>query len=289
MDDLEIFLSRIPNLAVIIEKPIDLMPFLGYYLQHEKGQPHFRPADLKSCYEAAQVPSPDVYKGLERSGAFVKTSKGWQLRRDAKVSVQSALTSTTPTLKPTETVAATKATPVTSQDVFVVHGRDLGLRDAMFALLRAMKLNPIEWEPAIAKTGETAPYVGQVLDTAFSVAQAFIVLLSPDECASLRPELQSEKGDGEIMFQPRPNVLLEAGMALARDAKRTIIVQIGPMRTVSDVLGRHVLHFSGSPTERNALATRLRTAGCTPTLDGSDWLNIGKFTPKGKLPSQKKK
>jgi len=51
--------------------------------------------------------------------------------------------------------------------VFVVHGRNLGARDAMFGFLRAIGLEPIEWSTAISATGSASPYIGQALDAAF--------------------------------------------------------------------------------------------------------------------------
>jgi predicted nucleotide-binding protein len=141
----------------------------------------------------------------------------------------------------------------------------------------------------IAHTGSTAPYVGDIIEAGFGKAQAFVVLLSPDETATLRPELQCTDNDRVAMFQPRPNVLLEAGMALAYDSRRTIVVEISPMREVSDILGRHVIKFSGTATDRHALANRLKIAGCEPDLTGADWLKVGKFTTTGKLVQERKK
>jgi len=65
--------------------------------------------------------------------------------------------------------------------VFVIHGRDLRLRDGMFAFLRSISLEPIEWIEAVTLTGKSAPYVGEVLDAAFSKAQAIVVMLTGDD------------------------------------------------------------------------------------------------------------
>jgi hypothetical protein len=61
-----------------------------------------------------------------------------------------------------------------SRSVFVVHGRNSRLRDAIFQILRAMGLEPIEWEQAVALTGVNAPYIQQILDNAFTAAQALL-------------------------------------------------------------------------------------------------------------------
>ena len=52
--------------------------------------------------------------------------------------------------------------------VFVVHGRNESARVAMFAFLRSLGLQPIEWSQAVAATGEASPYIGTVLDSAFA-------------------------------------------------------------------------------------------------------------------------
>jgi hypothetical protein len=52
--------------------------------------------------------------------------------------------------------------------VFVVHGRNLKARDAMFAFLRSLDLKPMEWNQAVGLTGIASPYIGQVLDAGFA-------------------------------------------------------------------------------------------------------------------------
>jgi predicted nucleotide-binding protein len=91
-------------------------------------------------------------------------------------------------------------------------------------------------------TGKGSPYIGEVLDTAFTAAQAVVVLQTPDDVAYLHESL-SFPGDPacEAEMQPRPNVLFEAGMAIGRDEDRTIIVELGNVKAFSDIHGRHVI------------------------------------------------
>ena len=75
-------------------------------------------------------------------------------------------------------------------------------------------------------------------------------------------------------------MILEAGMALALDRDRTIIVEVPPLRGMSDLDGIHTVRFSeGDPTERNSLANRLKTAGCKVDTKGTDWLTL-EFPPR---------
>lgn len=162
--------------------------------------------------------------------------------------------------------------------VFVVYGRDDKQKDFFFDFLRRLQLNPIEFEEAIRLTGSGSPYIGDAVSTALKHAQVVLVLFTGDDLAHLRPELVRDS-DGEFEKrpspQPRPNVILEAGMALALDRNRTIIVEIPPLRGISDLHGVHVVRFGkGEATERNNLANRLETAGCDVKRIGNDWLSL---------------
>lgn len=178
-------------------------------------------------------------------------------------------------------VAAKKKTN-SGKVVFVVHGRNEKLRRAMFSFLRAVGLEPLEWEKALALTKKGAPYVGEVLDRAFEKAVATIVLLTPDDEARLKPALL-KTNDGpderELTGQARANVLFEAGMAFGRHQNRTILVQVGRLRSFSDVGGRHVVHLSNDSTARQAFLNRLEIVGCEINQKGTDWHHEGDFTP----------
>jgi len=169
---------------------------------------------------------------------------------------------------------------VDPRSVFVIHGRNEVARKGLFDFLRAIDLNPIEWSQAIAMTGDASPYVGDVLDAAFARAQAIVVLQTPDDVAHLHESL-TFPGDPETnpQMQPRPNVLYEAGMAMGRNPKRTVIVELGQVKQFSDIHGRHVVRLDNSVAKRQELATRLKSAECAVNLDGTDWHEAGDLTP----------
>lgn len=172
--------------------------------------------------------------------------------------------------------------PVIQQStrVFVVHGRDLEARDALFSFLRAIGLQPLEWSEAVKRTKRASPYIGEVLDVAFAVAQAVIVLLTPDDEARLRPALlRADEPDYErhLMPQARPNAIFEAGMAMGRSPDRTLFVELGRLRPFSDLAGRHTVRFDGSSQRRQELAERLKIAGCPVDLSGTYWHTAGQF------------
>jgi predicted nucleotide-binding protein len=161
--------------------------------------------------------------------------------------------------------------------VMVIHGRDAEARDAMFQLLRALSLNPLEWSSLVAETRTGTPYVGEVLDKAFAIARAAVVLLTPDEEVRLRPALQGQGDLAAPSLQARPNVFYEAGLAFGRFPERTIVVEAGEMREASDLGGRHAIRVRPGVEWRHDLADRLQTAGCDVDKSGRDWLSVGSF------------
>jgi predicted nucleotide-binding protein len=180
-----------------------------------------------------------------------------------------------------EAVRITQAPlPTSSRTVFVVHGRNDKLRESMFSFLRALGLKPLEWSQAIQATQKSSPYIGEILDTAFRLAQAIVVIFSGDDEAKLREEFfgQNEPPhEKELTPQPRPNVIFEAGMAMGGSENRTILVQIGKLRPISDIAGRHIIHLDDSSQKRQELVRKLIGAGCEVDTSGTDWLSVGNF------------
>lgn len=165
--------------------------------------------------------------------------------------------------------------------VFVVHGRNQDSRRAVFELLRALGLLPLEFSQAIALTKKGTPTIAQILDSALAVAQAIVVLFTPDDLAQLDPQLIKDEDPDHDRFpsgQARANVIFEAGLAIGRSEDRTILLEHGRVRPFSDIAGRHVVRIGNGPDSRIDLANRLRAAGCAVRTDGTDWLRAGDFS-----------
>jgi predicted nucleotide-binding protein len=171
--------------------------------------------------------------------------------------------------------------PVNARDVWVVSGRNSQARAAMFTFLRALGLDPVEWDQAIASAGEGSPFVGNVIESLVQ-RQAIVVILTGDDVVQLHPKLVSpddKLAEVTLQLQPRPNVVFEAGMALGnrQTRDRTILVTIGKVKLFSNIDGRYLVKMDNSIQARNALANRLKTAGCAVNTVGSEWLNVGDF------------
>ena len=168
--------------------------------------------------------------------------------------------------------------PGDKRSVFIVSGRDNEATKGVIHVLRAMNLRVVEWTHAVTRTGVPNPYIGDVVATGLRMADAAIVIITPDDVVKLRSDLLYED-DGEIertiQGQARPNVIYEAGYADALGLNRTLIIAIGQSKPFSDIFGRFILRYDGSPGKRNALAQRLRLAGLEPDTEGDDWLTLG--------------
>jgi len=159
--------------------------------------------------------------------------------------------------------------------VFVVYGRNGRALAAMQLFLRALKLDPLDFDTVKNDLGGS-PFVGEIIRSGMERAQAIVVLFTPDEHAALRPELwftRDAEGD-KARWQPRPNVIFEAGMALAIDERRTILVVLGEVGLSSDLHGRHFLALSNSTAARNDLRNALVGTGCQVDQYVSDLDNL---------------
>jgi predicted nucleotide-binding protein len=177
----------------------------------------------------------------------------------------------------------TKVKATKDNSMFVVHGRDAKLNQDMYAFLSSIGIAPMEWDHAIkAAKGGANPIVGDVINQAMERVQGVMILFSPDEEARIKPKLASEsdkkKGLHLRGFQPRPNVIFEAGLALGAHSDKTILVQVGDVRDISDIAGKHLVHLSNSFANRKRLADRLESKlKFNIDLAGTTWQTIGDF------------
>jgi predicted nucleotide-binding protein len=152
-----------------------------------------------------------------------------------------------------------------TRNVFVVHGRDEQARGALFRLLESLGLHPLDWESLVAATGSASPYLREVIMQGIAMAQAAVVLMTPDDMVLLHPDLRDpddDEGDITQAMQARPNVILELGMALATYADRTIVLYAGRHRPMADLSGLNYVQLSNRSACLDKVISRLRTAGC---------------------------
>lgn len=176
--------------------------------------------------------------------------------------------------------------------IWVVHGRNLEIRDGMFAFLRSVGLKPKEWSQAVneaaKETGQASPYVFSTLETVLSKRPVVLVLMTPDDEAILKEPLRKADDppyESRPTGQARPNVLFEAGMAMGVLRDRTVLVEIGTMRHFTDIGGILILRLNNSPQKRQELVERLKTIGCPVETSGYDWYSSGNFELSARMAS----
>ena len=171
-----------------------------------------------------------------------------------------------------------RSEPADRSEVWVIHGRDEEFRRTIFELLRAVYLRPIEFNYAVARSGSGSPIVLDLVLREIHNAPAIVALLTPDDDAVLREELRAEPKDAaehvQAGSQPRPNVILETGMALATLRDKTILVTKGQLREISDILGVHSVRWENTIEKRSELVERLRGLDCPVVTSGKDWQKV---------------
>ena len=175
-----------------------------------------------------------------------------------------------------------QAPPTDKRTVFLVHGRYTEVNEALTDFLHSLDLRVIPWEEAVNSTpgGGGNPYVGDVLLNGMKEAAGIVVLFTGEERVQLDATLVPDAEPAELAegSQPRPNVLIEAGMVLAAYPLQTLIVQFGRMRPASDLGGKHIFSIgNASAAKRNDLVDRLRKIGLEPKTVGNRYLTAGAF------------
>ncbi len=172
------------------------------------------------------------------------------------------------------------AKTINPREIAVVHGRDSEVTNTVFEFLRSLDLHPREWEELLSKTSNATPYTGDLIEKLFEDVQAVVVIFTPDDETRLHPDLQgTNEPDYETRFmcQARPNVLFEAGRAFGLYPNRTVLVEVGDLRPVSDLIGRNTVRL-GSEKAIKSFVNRLQSAGCAVNTDGVDWLKLSRFS-----------
>src|SRR6185436_11970398 len=125
---------------------------------------------------------------------------------------------------------------------FIIHGRQQDAVRALSHFLTALGLHASTFDRVRSNMGGT-PTLLDVVQQGVRDAQAVLVLLTPDEASWLEPNLKrdGDKHEDASRWQPRPNVLFEAGLAIGLKPNETILVTIGSAGLPSDLSGLHVL------------------------------------------------
>ncbi len=124
---------------------------------------------------------------------------------------------------------------------FIIHGQDIDARDELTKFLTALGL---EVRPFYrADDGGKARLILENVIAGINQADAVFVLFTPDEQAAFHDprtgafKERTPRGEEFAGWQPRPNVVFEAGLAVGIAGDKTALVRVGPVRRISDLDG----------------------------------------------------
>ena len=126
-------------------------------------------------------------RARRRSGelAAIPVPDGWYVARNGRDVTEQFLTGP-PGANPHANTGQAADFAANRKAVMVIYGHDHEAKDTLFDWLRAIGLQPCEWNQLVTASGAASPYIGQVLDSAFHQAQA-VGRSSPPMSASLPP------------------------------------------------------------------------------------------------------
>ncbi|MFD6612915.1 TIR domain-containing protein [Micromonospora chalcea] len=147
------------------------------------------------------------------------------------------------------------------QVVAVAYGRDLHAKEAVESFITDLGLVPLSFDKAILRAAGGLPNTMDAVRSLFDGVQAVVVVFTPDDLATTNPALRRGEMDALYVGQPRQNVLIETGMAIAALPERTVLARIGKVRPASNLDGLTVVDLA-SRGGAQKLAGFLQRAGC---------------------------
>lgn len=159
--------------------------------------------------------------------------------------------------------------------VFIIHGRNTAARIAVEHFLKALKLEPLDFDELAADMG--AEFIGNIVLEGIRRARGIVALFTPDEFAALLPALRGTRDtETEIKrWQSRPNVIFEAGIAFGMARERSVIVTLGTEGTevslLSDLAGIHVVRLDNNVASRRKFRQKLIGMGCELDQRSDAW------------------
>ncbi|WP_164009890.1 TIR domain-containing protein [Pyxidicoccus trucidator] len=157
--------------------------------------------------------------------------------------------------------------------VFIIHGRDRATLQELKRFLKGVGLQAWTFVDEFHESVSNTPIV-EIVARGVSKTRAVIALLTPDEFACLVPERRepTESERNIRRWQPRPNVIYEAGMAMGLNRDGTILVTVGHVELPSDLDGILHIRLTNGIDSRRTLRRKLMQAGCEVEPNLEDWM-----------------
>jgi predicted nucleotide-binding protein len=167
--------------------------------------------------------------------------------------------------------------PVTAEKeakkVFIIHGRERAVLQELKHFLKAVGLQSWTFDDEVHEAPHVAT-IPEVVTRGVSKTKAVIALLTADEFSTLVPDLRTPTDSERDIrrWQPRPNVIYEAGIAMALNRAGTILVTVGRVDLPSDLDGVFLIRMSNAVEARRALRRKLISIGCAVDTGMDDWM-----------------
>ncbi|MFI5958418.1 CATRA conflict system CASPASE/TPR repeat-associated protein [Cryptosporangium sp. NPDC051539] len=165
--------------------------------------------------------------------------------------------------------------PRDPRKVLVICGPDDRVRARVHDWLRMLDLRPVEREECVNHLGEAPPSEIDVLLAGLELAQAALIVLTPESVTWKNGTLEAVDAGARAIGDP---MTLRIGLALgALSYRRTLIVEAGSPIVPPGLELRRPIRLDDTELSKRTMAGRLALARCDVRLTGSEWLDPGMF------------
>lgn len=171
---------------------------------------------------------------------------------------------------------------MSNSKIFIIQGRQKA--DQVEIFLNSLGLEVLSWPEVHAlavEDGIPTPNTWDIVRKGIDCADVVVGLLTPDDEVRLSDSLHrvgEQAFDIQPMGQARPNVLIEIGYALGTRPEKTLLIQIGKNRPMTDLIGHYITEVSSSVDSRRQFIGGLKGAGCQINDSDLRWQTAGDFT-----------
>lgn len=143
---------------------------------------------------------------------------------------------------------------------FIVHGQDTHVRQELEKFLEALGFDILPFHAARSGDAQIDAVLENVVN-GVQRADIVIVLFTPEEQASFhdpqdgRYVAVNKVGEAMGGWQPRPNVIFEAGVAVAGAREKTILAKKGSVRSISNLAGVLFVDLDAADAKKVLLAS----------------------------------
>lgn len=229
-------------------------------------------ANMSRAFRRGSAESLDFYENFDRDAGHSRVDAAETTQRTERTFAR-------PGTSAPERAPAAASTA--KRYVFVVRGRDSAAYGALRSFLTALDLRVITWDEATTQAGGGTPHTLDIVRAGIDMADAVIVLMTPDDLAYVKGEfydpVRDDPREARETGQARQNVVFEAGWAMALGQDKVILVRAGDVRPLSDIDGLNYVWLTNEIDSRRQLITRLRNCKLDVHDNHDGWRDAGTF------------